>query len=190
MIKDKECVIIEDEISLDAPGEIYWFAHTKGDILVADDGRSAVVTFGSEKMWVGLLNDGGKFTVMNAELLPTSLAVPNQTDNSSYRKLAVHLTNTKDTTISIACIPLKIGETQPSWTPSVKAISQWTPETIEGDVNADGQFNVADVVLLQKWLLAVPDTKLADWRAGNLCEDDRLDVFDLCIMKRELLKNN
>ena len=190
MIKDKECVIIQDEISLNSPGDIYWFAHTKGDIAVADDSRSAVVTVGSEKMWVGLLSDGGKFTVMNAELLPTSLAVPNQTDNSSYRKLAVHLTNTKDTTISIACIPLKNGETQPSWTPSVNAISQWTPQTIEGDVNADDQFNVADVVLLQKWLLGVPNTKLSNWRAGNFCNDNRLDVFDLCIMKRELLKNN
>ena len=186
MIKDKECVIIQDEISLDAPGEIYWFAHTKGEIALADDGRSAVVSVGSEKMWVGLISDGATFTVMNAELLPTSLPVPNQTDNSEYRKLAVHLTNTKDTTISVACIPLKAGEAKPSWIPSVKAISEWTAQTIEGDVNADGGFNVADVVLFQKWLLAVPDTKLANWKAADLCEDDRLDVFDLCLMKREL----
>ncbi len=190
MIKDRECVIIQDEISLSAPGEIYWFAHTKGEITVADDGRSAVVTVGSEKMWVGLISDGGTFTVMNAELLPTSLPVPNQTDNSEYRKLAVHLTNTKDTTISVACIPLKAGETHPSWIPSVKAISEWTPRTIAGDVNADGAFNVADVVALQKWLLAVPDAKLANWEAADLCKDDGLDAFDLSMMKRELLKNN
>ena len=60
--------------------------------------------------------------------------------------------------------------------------------TLRGDINADGKFDVADVVLLQKWLLAVPDTHLADWKAGDLYEDDRLDVFDLCLMKRELLK--
>lgn len=59
----------------------------------------------------------------------------------------------------------------------------------KGDANADGTFNVADVVALQKWLLAVPDTKLADWKSADLCSDDRLDVFDLCLMKRELLKN-
>ncbi len=58
---------------------------------------------------------------------------------------------------------------------------------IRGDVNADGALTVADVVALQKWLLAVPDVTLADWKAGDLCEDDRLDVFDLCLMKRELL---
>lgn len=186
MIKDKECVIIQDEISLDAPGEIYWFAHTKGEIALADDGRSAVVSVGSEKMWVGLISDGATFTVMNAELLPTSLAVPNQTDNSSYRKLAVHLTNTSDATISVACIPLKQEETQPSWMPVMKVISEWTSQIIEGDVNADGVLTVADVVALQKWLIAVPDTHLANWKAADLCEDDRLDVFDLCLMKREL----
>lgn len=59
--------------------------------------------------------------------------------------------------------------------------------SIKGDINADGVFNVSDVVLLQKWLLAVPDTHLADWKAGNFIEDDRLDVFDLCLMKRELI---
>ena len=58
---------------------------------------------------------------------------------------------------------------------------------VKGDVNADGIFNVSDVVALQKWLLAVPDATLADWKAADLCEDERLDVFDLCLMKRELL---
>ena len=36
-------------------------------------------------------------------------------------------------------------------------------ERILGDVNADGALTISDVVLLQKWLLAVPDTQLADW---------------------------
>lgn len=59
---------------------------------------------------------------------------------------------------------------------------------IKGDVNCDGELNIADVILLQKWLLAVPNTYLADWKAADLCEDNRLDVFDLCLMKRALLE--
>lgn len=61
---------------------------------------------------------------------------------------------------------------------------------INGDVDADGSFNIADVVLFQKWLLAVPDTHLADWKAADFCNDDRLDVFDLCLMRRALLAEN
>ncbi len=60
---------------------------------------------------------------------------------------------------------------------------------IQGDVNMDGKFDIADVVLVQKWLLAVPDTKLANWKAADLCEDDKLNVFDLCLMKRVLIEN-
>lgn len=59
---------------------------------------------------------------------------------------------------------------------------------ILGDVNADKKFDITDVVLLQKWILAVPNTKLADWKAGDLCEDDRLNVFDLCLMKSKLIE--
>lgn len=59
---------------------------------------------------------------------------------------------------------------------------------IRGDVNADKEFNSADLVALNKWLLAAPDAELADWQAGDLCEDGRLDAFDLIIM-RQLLTN-
>lgn len=187
MIKEKECVIIQDEISLNAPGEIYWFAHTKGQISLANDGRSAIVTVGSEKLWVGIISDDGKFTVMNAELLPTSRAVSNQKDNSEYRKLAIHLTNTKNTTISIACIPLKQGETQPAWTPALTSISEWTPQVIKGDVNADGACNTADAMILQKWLLTVPDTEIIDWKAADFNNDNQLDARDLSMMKRGLI---
>lgn len=59
---------------------------------------------------------------------------------------------------------------------------------VQGDVNADGMFNVADLVLLQKWLLKVSDVTLASWSAGDICEDNRLDVFDLCAMRKLLLQ--
>lgn len=56
-----------------------------------------------------------------------------------------------------------------------------------GDVNMDGAFNIADVILLQKWLLAVPDTHLANWKAADFYDDHVLNVFDLCLMKRKLI---
>lgn len=59
---------------------------------------------------------------------------------------------------------------------------KWEKKEVKGDVNADGEFTVADVLTLQKWLLAVPDTKLNNWKAGDLCEDNTLNVFDLCLI--------
>ena len=58
-----------------------------------------------------------------------------------------------------------------------------------GDVNADGEFNVADVVLLQKWLLGSADAKLDNWKAADFCNDNVLNVFDLCLMRKALLKS-
>lgn len=59
-----------------------------------------------------------------------------------------------------------------------------TAEEIKGDINGDGVFSVSDVVLFQKWLLS--DTEIENWSAGDFCEDGKLDVFDLCLMKKEL----
>jgi len=143
MIKDKECVVIQDEISLNAAGDIYWFAHTKGNISIAADGKSAIVTVNEEikkngqvvqriphYMWVGLLSEGGEFTSMAATHLLKSDKVAGEADNEGYSKLVIHLSNTKDTTITVACIPLEDGETKPSWIPTVKALSEWSSQSV------------------------------------------------------------
>ena len=63
----------------------------------------------------------------------------------------------------------------------------WHPLVMRpGDVDANGVFDIADVIVLQKWLHAVPDTHLAVWQAADLDEDGRLDSFDLSRMKRTL----
>lgn len=60
---------------------------------------------------------------------------------------------------------------------------------VMGDINDDGEFNVADVVLLNKYLLGMPNAKLSDWHNADLCADDKLDVFDLCMMKKKLVED-
>ncbi len=57
----------------------------------------------------------------------------------------------------------------------------------KGDVNTDGECTIADMITLQKWLLAVPDMKLKDWQSADLCKDEKLNASDLCMMKRLLL---
>ena len=56
-----------------------------------------------------------------------------------------------------------------------------------GDVNNDRQFDIVDLVLLQKWLLCVPGVELTNAVSADFSTDDNLDVFDLSLMKRALL---
>ena len=60
-------------------------------------------------------------------------------------------------------------------------------ECPENDINADGSFNVADVVNLQSFLLGKNDRTIINWRAADICSDGKLDVFDLVFLKKALI---
>jgi hypothetical protein len=58
--------------------------------------------------------------------------------------------------------------------------------SIKGDINNDGEFNIADAVIFQKWLLDVSDTELKNPQRADINEDDILDIFDLCQMRKNI----
>lgn len=60
-------------------------------------------------------------------------------------------------------------------------------EGADGDVNGDGEVTIADAVLLQKWLLAIPDTRLAAWNSADMNRDGSLSAADLTLLKCKLL---
>lgn len=59
--------------------------------------------------------------------------------------------------------------------------------TPNGDVNADGRFDISDILLFKKWLLSFPDITLPDWKAADLNEDNKLNVVDFSMMKYYML---
>ena len=65
-----------------------------------------------------------------------------------------------------------------------------TESKISGDLNDDGLFNIADLVLMQKWLLRVQNYTFKNWKAADFCHDGILNIFDLVHMRRELVKKN
>lgn len=73
-------------------------------------------------------------------------------------------------------------------TVSIMLCWQWLKkkETVKGDVNSDGAFNAADIVMMQKCLLCAGN--LTDWKAGDLFEDNIIDSFDLCLMRKLLIQ--
>ena len=66
-------------------------------------------------------------------------------------------------------------------------VKKSSEQETSGDINNDGEFNVADLTLLQNWLL-VKETTLENWEAGDYTKDGKLDVFDTVLMRRSLIK--
>lgn len=56
-----------------------------------------------------------------------------------------------------------------------------------GDVNIDGTVSIADAVALQNYLLGRTKT-LTNWKNADLCKDDRIDVFDMVLMRKLLIE--
>ena len=54
---------------------------------------------------------------------------------------------------------------------------------VAGDVNADGIFSIADLVMMQRFLLN--QGRLIEWKAGDLCEDNTINGLDLCLMRQK-----
>lgn len=71
---------------------------------------------------------------------------------------------------------------------SIKLVYEYenTPATVKGDVNKDGEFTIADLVMTQKWVLG--SGKLTDWKAGDMDGNNIIDVFDICLMRIELIR--
>lgn len=63
--------------------------------------------------------------------------------------------------------------------PDIGAVS------VMGDVNADGDFNVADLVMMQKYILG--SGELVDWEAGDLTSDGTIGSFDLVLMRKQIV---
>ena len=57
---------------------------------------------------------------------------------------------------------------------------------VKGDLNGDGQFNIHDLTLLQRWINS-EEGKIANWKSGDINKDNQLDAVDLALMKRDLI---
>ena len=64
-------------------------------------------------------------------------------------------------------------------------------EKIEGNVNADSEFSIADVVAMATYLVNPSENNnFIDWKAGDLCKDNVIDSFDLVLMRKLLVSKS
>ena len=75
-----------------------------------------------------------------------------------------------------------------SYGPSIDRIAIAIPnEDVECDVNLDGEFSVADLVLMQKYLLGSATFNKQQFDAADLCKDEIIDVFDLIMFRKKII---
>ena len=95
---------ITDNVICIVPSEIYWFMHTKADIEISADGKSAVLTLNGKKMKATLHGDGS-FSVMPAESLGGKYEY--DADYTDISKLTVHLEGVNIAEICVTLEPIK-----------------------------------------------------------------------------------
>lgn len=60
-------------------------------------------------------------------------------------------------------------------------------DNLAGDMNLDGEFNVTDLLLFQKWLLGDKSAELKSWKAADYTKDEKLDIYDLVLMRKAII---
>lgn len=130
LLNGNKDVIVQDEIKAVTGKTLdtWWFMHTQAsNITVAADGKSAILTQGTARLWVKILSGPGtaKIAVMPATPLPTSPNPSGQNPNTGIQKLAIHMTGVTSTTLSVMMVPLNPTDTPPTTVPPVTALSTW-----------------------------------------------------------------
>lgn len=146
--KDTGALLVQDELTLKGQTELYWFLHTAADIQLSRDKKSAVLTAADaggtpRRLWVGILQGTGSFSVMDAVPLSSSpnpdLWPENQSNagdavnpqkqnpNAGIRKLAVHLEAARgELTQAVYMTLLEDGAEFPQALPAtVKPLAKW-----------------------------------------------------------------
>ncbi|WP_213524658.1 Ig-like domain-containing protein [Paenibacillus sp. J31TS4] len=124
---NRDQLIVQDEMKLKAPSELYWFMHTKASIRIIEDGRAAILSQKDKKLYVKMLDApaGAVFTSMSAEPLPGTPNPSGQAVNVEFRKLAVHMTNMEEGKLSIWMVPLSEYDPLPTEAPAFVPLSGW-----------------------------------------------------------------
>ena len=104
LYNNRSSLKITDNVECIVNSDIYWFMHTKADIIVSEDGKSAILTINGKQMKASLLADG-EFSVMNAASLKGGYEY--DSDYSDIKKLTVHLENVKSADIIVTLEPVK-----------------------------------------------------------------------------------
>ncbi|MEF3302347.1 tandem-95 repeat protein [Paenibacillus sp. GYB003] len=125
---DRTQLLVQDEMKLKEPSELYWFMHTKASIEIVENGRAAILRQGDKRLYAKLAEApaGAVFSVMDAEPLPTSPNPEGQSSNFGVRKLTVHLTDVSEANVAVWLVPLYEADPLPATVPAFTPLASWS----------------------------------------------------------------
>lgn len=103
LYNDRTSLRISDSIECAKNSDIYWFMHTKAEISVSSDGRTAILTKNGRQMKATLSGDG-VFTV--SEPVSFNGKYEYDDDYSDIKKLTVFIENAKTAEITVSLEPV------------------------------------------------------------------------------------
>lgn len=103
LFNNRSSLKITDNVKCLVKSDIYWFMHTKADISISEDGRTAVLTIGAKQM-KAVSHKDGTFSVMKAEAVKGAYEYDEKYDD--IKKLTVKLENIRAAEIMITIEPI------------------------------------------------------------------------------------
>ncbi|MEU8217189.1 discoidin domain-containing protein [Micromonospora taraxaci] len=142
LFDDRRQVLVQDEVRSTTAIDYRSFLHTRADVVLAPDGRSATLHRGDERLGVQLVGPAGATMSIG---LPAPMAgspnPPGQNSQPGLRKLVVHLPGVTNATVALRLTPLFGGE-QPPAAPSLTPLANWSlpapPTTQLAGLHVDG----------------------------------------------------
>lgn len=126
---NRSTVVVQDEVKNETPVDVWWFMHTRCEIEISEDGRSAILSENNNRMVVKILSDTeGQFTVMDASPMPNSPVIEGQNPNAGIQKLALNVKDVTDMRLAIGFKGFYSDEEVPDEFPEVTPLDSWTLE--------------------------------------------------------------
>lgn len=141
MTDNRQTVILQDEAVMSENMDIWWFAHTQGEITVSADGRSAIIRQGTIYLYAEIVTDmssSARFSVMSANSLDrkyTGWTVSSgyytgdtESDRSKLSKLTVRVDDCSNLRLAVVFKVISTPADAPALgtTYTWKNIDKWT----------------------------------------------------------------
>lgn len=162
-------LLIRDEIQSSDPIELYSFMHTRAEIDIAPDGKSAVLSQDGQKLRVKLTGSSkATLLAMTADPLPDSPNPSEAWSRGGYRKLAVYIDGEISPTINLLLTPYVEEKEFEFNLGKVLPLSQWK-KYVKDTVEVENIY--LDGMPIPKFDSTISSYVVNEWEIGKITCD-------------------